>query len=292
MSRPKGSKNKSTLQKLGLISPDAMLKPQEVKPDTRTDEEILGIITSRFDVYWDMVKGAINGDVTSLIVSGSAGVGKSYTAQIAVEKAQEKNPNIRAFFVRGTISGIDLYSLAYRYNDEKNVIVLDDADRVFDEEQSLNILKSLLDTSATRRVTWMTDHPRFKGEDALPKEFNYKGSIIFLTNKNFQLFLDAQTGKHLEHMEALMSRSLYLDLKMHSRREVMIWIKHLISHNKMLETIGLTAEQSKIALEWLHANIENLRELSIRTALKIGRLMLMNPNHWENAAKVTLLRNA
>jgi len=280
--RPRGSKNKKTLQKQQLEN--------EYKEDTRTDDEILDDIRTRFDIYHTMIKSAGDGDaITALIVSGSAGVGKSYTAKWALDNMKRER-GIRPKIVRGTISALDLYELAYNYRHSNDVIVLDDADRIFEDEEGLNILKCLLDTSLERKVNWMTDHPRFKGENALDKEFTFRGSMIFLTNKNFQEYVDLDRGKFVEHMKALMSRSIYLDLMMHNRRQVVIWTKHLVLRNGILRRIGLTGPQEIEVVEWLLKYRDDLRELSIRTAIKLGKLLLMDRVGWEKTAEILLLR--
>jgi hypothetical protein len=292
MGRPRGAKNKATLAKLGL---DKAGKPVK---DTRTDLDIVSTIVERFNVYYRMVKAAAQEAITALIVSGSAGVGKTYTAQWALNHEKETK-GTRFKLVNGNASAIGLYETAYRYRHSKDVIVLDDADRIFDDEESLNILKVLLDTSHERWVSWITDHAMFKGEgdDKLPREFVYNGSMIFLTNKDFQSYIDTGKGRYVEHMEALMSRSIYLDLKMHNRREVALWMKHIVLKNKILQAapIYLSADQEQEAVNWILKNRAEVRELSIRTALKLGKMMKMDRDdkteQWERMAEITLLRN-
>jgi len=284
MSRPKGSKNVKTLIQQGLPLANA-----PVRIDKRTDNEILDTIIERFEAYHRMVIGATDNSITATIVSGAAGIGKSYTAEWALEHAKEtKGTSFK--IIRGAINALDLYEQAYRYRNPRQVIVLDDADRIFDDEDGLNLLKCLLDTSVERKVNWMTDHPRFKGEDALPKEFVYAGAMLFLTNKNFQDYIDSGYGRYVEHMSALMSRSIYLDLKMHSRREVEIWGSHLVERNKILQQDGCTPGQERDAIDWVKKNMWDCRELSIRTYLKLGKFMKMNDQSWERLAAITLLR--
>jgi hypothetical protein len=264
-------------------------KKRQAKLDARTDTEIVTDIKDRFDIYYDMIKGTYEDTTSALIVSGSAGVGKSYTAEWALDGAKHTK-GISYQIVRGAITPIDLYELSYKFRHPNSVIVLDDADMIFDDEVGLNILKSLLDTSVERKVNWMTDHPRFKGENALPKEFTFRGSMIFLTNKDFQKYIDDGKGKYVPHMEALMSRSIYLDLKMHSRREVGLWTKHLVINNRILQEFGLSSEEQLMVLDWLMTHIDQLRELSIRTAIKLGRVYKRNPDQWEKRARILFLR--
>lgn len=298
MGRRKGSLNKSTLAKMGLLQPGqlppgtALIMPDSEydHPDNRTDEQIVEDIEERFDIYQQMMEAATRGEITSLIVSGSAGVGKSYTAEKVVSDKKQKDVMHRSEVVKGAISAIGLYSLGYNYQNTTDVLVLDDADRIFDEEDGLNLLKCMLDTSIDRKVSWHTDHSMFRGEDALPHDFIYRGSMVFLTNKDFQRYIDLNAGRYVEHMEALMSRSIYLDLKIHTRRETCLWVKSVVMKNHVLVQLGLTRDQEIEAIDWLVKNLNQLREISIRTALKLGKMMLMDSKGWTRPARVALLK--
>ena len=290
MGRPLGSKNKpkgTSVVKLKMTKEVPVV-------DNRTDEQIVDTISERFNIYYEMVRGAADGDITSLVASGSAGVGKTYTATWTLNSIREKLGSMfRWKQINGAASALGLYMTAYDFRNKGNVIVLDDADRVFDDEESLNILKVLLDTSVERTVSWCTDHAAFKGDSGLPREFVYNGSMVFLTNKNFQNYIDRGTGKHVEHMEALMSRSIYLDLKMHERREVALWAKHIVLRNKVLQgsPFYMDREQELDAVNWVLNRRDDLREMSIRTILKVGKLMKRFPGEWERAAELVLLRS-
>lgn len=293
--RPKGSKNKSTLIKEGLLDPTTgeVISPKDPRPD----DEILGEIKGRFDVYHRMMMGAIDGSMNALIVSGASGVGKSYTSEWVLGNKAEEDPSFKYHVLRGAVSPVELYKLAYLNRNEGNVIVLDDADAIFDDEDGLNLLKGLLDTSQIRTVSWQKDSNTLRANDdqaETPKSFRYRGSMVFLTNKDFQAVIDGRSvsRKNAEHMAALMSRAIYLDLKMHHRREVTLWVRHIVLHNKILRKMGVSKEDEETAVEWLVKHRDDLREISIRTALKVGRFMLVDPINWERDAKVTLLHNS
>ena len=128
MGRPKGSRNKKTLAKLGLLSKAEVVKlklkdvPQA--EDTRTDQQIIDMISERFTMYSAMVQGAAdpNSGITSLITSGSAGVGKTYTATYVLDALREQNDGFRWKQVNGAASAIGLYVTAYDYRHPGNVI--------------------------------------------------------------------------------------------------------------------------------------------------------------------------
>ena len=85
----------------------------EAKAITQTDEERMAEIAERFDILNDMSKACIAGDIRAMIVSGPPGVGKSYTVEREVEKAQLLDQlagtRLRAEVVKGSATPIGLY---------------------------------------------------------------------------------------------------------------------------------------------------------------------------------------
>jgi len=309
MARTKGSKNVTTLIAEGLLPPSAKgwskkdrqdYMDQQLNPDPRdsmTDKEILDELRGRFDVFARLVRASAHGMVNSVIISGSAGISKTYTAEKILEH-EEMTRGIRRKLIKGTISPIDLYEAAYNMRNESDILMLDDADRIFADEEGLNILKALLDTSDNRQVSWMTDHPRFKGDSALPKSFQYNGSIIFITNRNFYAEIERGASKYIEHMKALLDRSIYIDLKIHDRRTVALWVTHIVTLHRILQGMGLSAQMEQDGLKWLRENVEDVRELSIRTVVKMGKMMLMSQSKnkditvdWREMASLAFLKN-
>jgi hypothetical protein len=86
-----------------------------------------------------------------------------------------------------------------------------------------------------------------------------------------------------------MSRSLYLDLRLHSRSELGVWIEHVARAGKIFEREGLTSAQGTSVLTFLRKNRDDLRELSLRTLLKAAQLVKTNTN-WESMARILLLK--
>jgi hypothetical protein len=50
--------------------------------------------------------------------------------------------------------------------------------------------------------------------------------------------------------------------------------------------------EAELILDFMEANRTKLRELSIRTALKIADLVKMSPNKWQALAMNTVMRRA
>ena len=181
----------------------------------RSDADILSDLTERFRILGVLTKGATQRNVRAVTVTGAPGVGKTHTVEQILEDAK-KRYGTKYEVVRGAISAINLYKVAYSMREAGNVIVLDDADSIFTDEDALNILKVLCDSSEVRRVSWMKESNALK-EDDVPQTFEYNGAMIFISNLDFQKFVDEGKTKYSQHFEALMSRSLYLDLRLHSR---------------------------------------------------------------------------
>lgn len=257
--------------------------------DKRTDAEILEDMKRRFRVYRRFIQKAILGKVRSVIVPGAPGIGKSYIADEEVELLQ---PQYRR--VSGAVTGIELYKLAWEMRDG-GIIIIDDGDKVFKNEETLNILKHLTDTRKHRILSFRSNSEFLMLEDGteVEREFEFNGAVIMLSNKDFQREIDQQRGKNWEHMEALVSRGYLLDLRVHSRREISIWIKYVVWEGEMFKKENITDELGHIIVDWLEKNRNKLREYSLRTVKKLCDLV-RHANGWTpevvEDAESTLLR--
>ena len=257
---------------------------QAVKQVVRSDEEILSDLTERFRILSLLTKGAIAKNVRAVVVTGAPGVGKTYTVEQILE-----NSGVHHEIVRGSLSAVNLYKLGWRNRRAGNVIVLDDADSIFNDEDALNLLKALCDTSSTRRVSWLRESLTLVEED-IPQSYEFNGAIIFISNLDFQTFVDEGRNKYAQHFEALMSRSLYLDLRLHNRDELGVWVNHIAKAGKIFEREGITASTGDAILKFIGGHRSHLRELSVRTLLKTCQLAKTHPNDWERIAKVLLTK--
>ena len=254
-----------------------------------TDEQIIERLRDRFDMLTDMTKAVKKGDVRAMIVSGPPGVGKSHGVEQVLEryKTLETLGGAKKFeVVKGAMSALGLYAKLYSMADEGNVIVFDDCDSVFSDELSLNILKAALDSKKTRKIHWNTDSHKLRAE-GIPDSFQFKASAIFITNLKF----DKVKGKLREHLEALESRCHYMDLTIDTDREKMLRIKQVIQDG-MLKPYQLSDAQEEDVIDFVDINKDRLRELSLRTVLKVADLVKSFPNRWESFAENTVMRRA
>lgn len=250
----------------------------------RSDEDICAELKERFDILDLLTKGVVASNVRSLVVTGAPGVGKTYT----IEKVLETS-GCHYEIVRGSISAVNLYMLAYRNRRAGQVIVLDDADSIFTDEAALNLLKALCDSSAERHVSWMKESPALIEAD-IPKSFEYHGGFIFISNLDFQKFVDEGRSKFAQHMEALMSRSLYLDLRLHGRAELGVWVNYIAMNGRIFDREEVALDLRTPILDFLNEHRLKLRELSIRTLLKTCQLAKSHPENWQAMARLILTK--
>jgi hypothetical protein len=238
----------------------------------------------------DMTKAVKKGDVRAMIVSGPPGVGKSH----GVEEVLERYKTVEALggsnkytVVKGAMSPIGLYCKLFNYADKDNVIVFDDCDAVFEEPLALNILKAALDSKKNRWIHWNTDSFKLRNE-GVPDSFEFKGSAIFITNLDFQ---DVKSKKLKSHLEALESRCHYMDLTINSERDKMLRIAQVI-RDGMLDTYKLSDEVKDEIIDFVDINKKRLRELSLRTVLKVADLAVAFPDRWEAMAENTVMKRS
>ena len=256
-----------------------------------TDEEVIERMRERFQMLEDMTRACKKGDVRAMIVSGPPGVGKSF----GVEKVLGKhdlladiagNEKLKKYeVVKGAMSAIGLYCKLFQYADKDCVVVFDDCDSVLLDDLSLNILKAALDSKKNRRIHWNTDSFKLKNE-GVPDSFEFKGSAIFITNIKFD---NVKSKKLRDHLEALESRCHYIDLTIDSERDKMLRIKQ-ISRDGMLDTYELAEGAVEEIIEFIDVNKKRLRELSLRTVLKVADLAKAFPDRWEAMAENTVMR--
>ena len=226
-----------------------------------------------------------------MIVTGPPGVGKSFGVEKVLGKHDmiatlgERPPKYQV--VKGAMSAIGLYCKLFNYADKDNVLVFDDCDSILQEDLSLNILKAALDSKASRRIHWNTDSFKLRNE-GVPDSFEFKGSCIFITNIKFE---NVKSKKMRDHLAAIESRCHYIDLTIDSEREKMLRIKQIVGDG-MLAKHALDEETHERVVDFIDINKKNLRELSLRTVLKVADLAKAFPDNWEAMAENTVLQRA
>jgi len=262
---------------------------------TETDEQVIERIAERFEILDIMTQGTIDGDIRAMIVVGPPGVGKSYGV---IKKLQESPAAIKAHLtnqpvpfqvIKGAMTALGLYVSLYEHQREGNVLIFDDCDTILQDELSLNLLKAALDTSKVRRIYWNADSHKL-GNQGIPSSFEFKGSIIFITNIKFDTI---RSAKLRDHLGALMSRCHYLDLTMDTMRDRFLRIRQIADTGELFARHKQAArDRQEEILTFIYENRDRLNEMSLRMAVKIGDLVVMNPEKWQALAENTCMKRS
>jgi hypothetical protein len=260
-----------------------------IKPE-ETDEQVMDRIEKRFAILDDMTKAAIAGDIRAMIVVGPPGVGKSYGVEYQLEKAgmfdQISGKKIKYQVIKGAMTPIGLYCTLYKNSDPRNVLVFDDCDSILLDDVALNILKAALDSGKKRRIHWNADSSMLRRE-GVPDQFDFKGSVIFITNLKFD---HLKSKKLQDHLEALQSRCHFLDLTLDTTRDKILRIRQIFRKGDLFQDYDLTPEQGEEIVQFMQDNHARLREISLRMALKIADLTKIGTN-WQALAESTCMRH-
>jgi hypothetical protein len=195
----------------------------------------------------------------SLVITGGAGMGKTHLVKNTLEgMGLRESYDFVHFKGRATAAG--LFITLYENSDK--IIVLDDCDSVFRDDDAVNILKGALDSYDTRKISYITTKA-LKDEfgSEVPRHFEFSGRIIFISNIS-QSRLD----------EAIRSRSFVADVDL-TTEQMFARMEQLMA--KMESKIPMAAKQQ--ALEYmkeLDKEFDGL-EINLRSFIKAARICAM-----------------
>jgi hypothetical protein len=267
----------------------AFVAPQA---EAETEEQIMTRIRERFDILHEMTKACVNGDIRAMIVSGPPGVGKSFGVEQEIEKAtlfdKLAGKRLRAEVVKGSATPIGLYQTLYKYSDSNCVLVFDDCDSILLDDVALNLLKGALDSGKKRTISWLSESSALRRE-GIPDRFEFKGSVIFITNLKFD---GMKSQKLRDHLDALQSRCHYLDLTLDTMRDKVLRIKQIAKDGVLFQEYDFEPCVQDEIVEFMEANQNRLREMSLRMALKIADLRKSFEGNWKRMAETTCMKSA
>lgn len=269
--------------------------------DNDTQEKPISKVTPKIDlknVYQEIEKrfgmldilgeSVVQGNMNALMVAGAPGVGKTYSLEKKLEHSLASGRIQKYVSLKGAISAVYLYKTLYENKEKGNILVLDDVD-VFGDEETLNILKAALDSSITRNVSW-SKNSRFLEDEGVPAKFEYKGQVVFITNVNPDKII-AKGSRMSPHMNALVSRSVFLDLCIHEPAEILMRIKQVMEKSTLKDDLMINDEQADEIVEWMTTRVDRLRSVSIRTVLQISGFIKTAPENWMDIAEATLVKS-
>jgi len=215
------------------------------------------------------------------MISGRAGTGKTFS----VEKALKDEGLIEDddyIIVSGAVSTIMMFKKMFQYRNK--VLVFDDCDAVFRDENGRNILKAALDTKAVRRISYLKksglvfDPKDFEmdpeGEfnmienGMVPAYFDFAGRVIFISNL---------AKDKADPDGAIRSRSILMDVNPDDAT-LMERIKTLLPY---LDPKDMPLKDKEEIYEFM----KKANDVSMRTFVKAAGLKQAGLKNWERMAK-------
>ena len=220
--------------------------------ESRDPEVMFGNLTK-------LTKMVGRGIQPSLVITGMAGTGKTHLVKETL-KSMGLRESYEFVHFKGRATAAGLFITLYQNSDK--VVVLDDCDSVFKDDDAVNILKAALDSYDTRKISYISSRP-LKDEygEPLPAHFEFTGRIIFISNIE-QSKLDA----------AIRSRSFVSDISMNTT-QMFKRMEQLMP--TMEKTIPLAAKQQALdIMKKLDEKFAGI-DINLRSFIKAARICAM-----------------
>lgn len=264
---------------VGGVSDQRVEKAIETQSVPSVNDEFS--INERFSFVEKLVNMVASRVQSSAVITGSGGLGKTYTVVKTLEQAGYSDISSLADFEVGavvntqkcftTVKGYSTAKGLYRtlFENNNSVIVFDDCDSVLKDPVALNLLKGALDSYSRRIISWNAD----MRDDDLPRSFEFTGRIIFISNLD-QSKID----------QAIRSRSMMIDLSMTDDQKI-DRMEYIASSEEFLPEYDI--EVKRDALNLIRELKQQAREISLRTLISVAKIRASNED-WKNLAKYVL----
>lgn len=173
-----------------VVAYTATAGEKEVIEVPNTDEESVERITyeEQLQNLQTGIKLLMAGATNAIIVQGAGGVGKTQTVEDTLASLG-KTDGDGFFKISGSISPSGLYRVLFEHRSE--LILSDDCDDLFKDQEGRNLLKAACDTKKIRKISWMKSGSKYidpddydfdNPGDELPRYFDFKGKLIAISN--------------------------------------------------------------------------------------------------------------
>jgi hypothetical protein len=238
-------------------------------------------VQDTFDGVYAMTTSFVqspNSAINGLIVSGDAGVGKTYTVKKALRDTGHQ-ANVE-YIKGGKITAASLYVKLYLNRAKHRIIVLDDCDIIHHAEkrQIVPMLLGAVELGQAGEVSWEVARKNpLMEEHNVPTSFKFEGSIIWITNDSKDSIAKAVP----QWKNALFSRFNFAECVFTDEQKFM-YTMHLVENRDMLGTNcqeypgGYPNAIISEASEYMSDNYRSLVEVTPRQAIKIADILNTN----------------
>lgn len=192
--------------------------------------------------------------------------------------------------IQGGCSEVGLYRALWNMRNG-GVLLFDDCDTIFRNEDALNILKVATDTTRERLVSWRKN-ASWLDEYQIDSTFDFQGRIIFLTNIDFEEVI-RRGHPSADHFKALIDRAAYLCLTLRTARDFMIVLEwKAAGPDGFLHRAPYNFDDRQVAelFGFVRANQRRFYNLSLRLVGQIALQMLADPASWRADVEATKMR--
>jgi hypothetical protein len=204
-----------------------------------------------------------------------AGMGKTHVVKETLSELGLRE-SFEFVHFKGRATAAGLYITLYENSDK--IIVLDDCDSVFKDEDAVNILKGALDSYDARRISYITSRElKDSYLNPVPRQFEFTGKVIFISNLE-QSKID----------EAIKSRSFVQDISM-STEQVFQRMEQLL--DKIEPSINKDSKVMALSIMKLLHSKYNGVEVNIRSLIKAARICQMKFDNPEEMIAEQIISN-
>lgn len=246
------------------VSGPARVSVSEEQDLSMFEEKIRPTPEQRFKDMLYYVNMVLKGMRPSAVICGAPGVGKTFRITKLIQSRGYKMFD-NYMVMKGKCTPAALYQTLFEYSNENDLLLVDDADSVVQDDDAINLLKAALDSSDHRYISYATSKAPLaseavvemkpdlpwdqdsKGRWCYPKNFEYKGRMIIITNLQAGMFdtalrnrsilcdLEFTPQESLEIVESLIDVLGGPHLGMAAKKDSLKYLKHMLEANMPVE---------------------------------------------------------
>lgn len=241
------------------------------------EEQLSSIpINQRFEFVAQLTRMVARRNTPSMVLCGPGGLGKTFTVTKTLEEMGFKPSFLDApsaskkyTVVKGFSTAKGLYRLLYENKD--GIILFDDCDSALTDPDAAMLLKGALDSTDKRVITWNSSR-----DEDLPRSFVFTGGVIFISNMSI--------GKV---DQAIRTRSMCVDLAMTLSQKIER-MSAIAQSPEFMPNLDTKIKRSALAL--IDRNKEQAKEISLRSLVKVARVLASGEKGAEALAEYVLIQ--
>lgn len=238
-----------------------------------------------------LVNMAVKGSLRSLLIYGGPGTGKTFTImKTIIDAGMTKGKDYVK--LSGKATPVEIYKTLYMFRDN-GLVVFDDLDSMWGNQDATNILKAALDTSPVREISWQSANTvnvsKMSPDDLeefyhnldtqieqdpvkarYPSTFDFKGRVVFISNlkkeefdsaimsRSAKINMDLTPEQILIRMRGILPTLGGDDVALDKKEEL---LDHLLVMHKRKEITAVTMREFTKGLDILRSGVPNWKDL-------------------------------